>query len=145
MILGCKKSDANQDSHYMSALVNGAQTTFSIGLFADSVSTSSYLSYIIIGQKTAAGDELLFDLLNYNKTVLVPGTYTGTNQLNLYVSYHTAGKEYKNLALDGFTVEITNVSNNSISGKFHGVVKVPLNQTDSITISNGQFYVPLLL
>jgi len=123
----------------MIADVNGSSTSFNLSLQIDTSLTSTYLSYLISGHKTTADGLLVFNLLNYNKSLLVPGIYTGMNQLNLYVAYHSLGKEYDNIGFQGFTVEITNVTNSSVSGNFHGVVKYPYNQTDSIVISNGHF------
>ena len=140
----CKKGGANKETYYMNAEIDGTLTSFTFGILADTLSTPQSLSYIISAKKTFSDGLLFFNLLNYNKTKLIPGTYTGTNQLYLYIAYQSSGKEYNNLAFQGFTVEITSVTNSSISGNFYGIVKVPLNQADSVKISNGHFSAPLI-
>jgi hypothetical protein len=141
----CKKDGANKQTYYMNAEIDGTQTSFPIGILADTISTPQSLSYSIFAKKMISDGVLAFYLLNYNKTKLIPGTYTGTNQLYLYISYQSSGKEYNNIGFQGFTVEITTVTNSSISGNFYGIVKVPLNPVDSVKISNGHFSAPFIL
>ena len=67
---------------------------------------------------------------------MVAGTYTGMNQLMLYVAYQT-GKEYTNVGFEGFTLQITSVTNTAIAGNFNPVVKVTLVRNGSVKFTVG--------
>jgi hypothetical protein len=134
--------------YYLSCYLDGTYTNFRDSAFATNSSTpgvSGFPGLDINGSDTVSGtiDKIDFGINSNNR--VVKGTYTDTTALPAYFIYtDNNGDKWKTDTSfhPAFRISVDNLFSTSLQGTFNGMLRKE-NNTDSMSVSGGVFFVPL--
>lgn len=150
LILNSCSNDSNDNSsddnkYYIKAKINGENINLSYYAQATLYSSQNNDNSLQLYAGTPLPQTYPFFVFEIdNLSQVVTGVYNNSNNITLFQFLDRNQKTYGDYYIDNssFSLEITEVSNTYIKGRFQGVLWEEVSRTETITVTEGEFYLP---
>ena len=146
----CMKNATEIDasSYYIKAALNGSEETFSDNAAATDFSGDFTADFIMTAKNNMNNDAMTLVIEHAFDTTVTKGTYQPDPNNN----YFNPGGDYiksdtiffgSGIGNSKIKITISNLTQLTVSGTFSGVFKNTNNNNDSISVTNGEFNLPV--
>jgi hypothetical protein len=141
-------SDSNEENNstdfFIKAKINGQNTNVTYLAQATLFGTGDNKTLKLYAGNSLAQIYPFFSFQIDNLTQITTGTYNSSTHTSLFQFYDSNQKGYGNYLINSndFQVQITEVTNTLVRGTFQGTLVGEVNLNESITITEGEFYLP---
>jgi hypothetical protein len=151
MILSsCSSDDSNDDqngstSYYIKAKVNGQNISVSHLAQALQQGSGNNKTLTLYASTSLSQIYPFFSCDIEDLTQVTTGTYNHATHIMLFQYYDTNNNTYGDYEINGtfpFQLQITEVTSSTVKGTFQGSLRVAGSNTEIVTISDGEFFLP---